>query len=112
MNSFLLGDKGYLSSVFSHLLRDEYGVNLWTPQRRNMTPSCDPEADRVCFRIRRRIETVIGQLAERFHCQKIRARTLLSLTSRMGRKILAHTIGVFFCKQAGVSALQFNLIVP
>ena len=79
MNGFLLGDKGYLNSAFSHLLRDDYGVNLWTPQRRNMAPSCDPEADRVCFRIRRRVETVIGQLAERFHCEKIRARTLLSL---------------------------------
>ncbi|EKF05809.1 hypothetical protein FDUTEX481_00667 [Tolypothrix sp. PCC 7601] len=39
-------------------------------------------------RFRRLIETVIGQLVERFHIEKIRARDMWHLTSRLNRKII------------------------
>lgn len=41
---------------------------------------------------RRLIETVIGQLSERFHIEKIRARDLWHEASRFWRKLLAHTV--------------------
>jgi hypothetical protein len=41
---------------------------------------------------RRLIETVIGQLTERFHIEKVRARDLWHQASRFWRKLLAHTI--------------------
>ena len=45
-------------------------------------------------RIRRRVETVIGQLTGPFHFEKIRARDVWHLTSRIARKVLAHTLGM------------------
>jgi len=40
---------------------------------------------------RRLIETVIGQLTERFHIEKVRARDTWHQCSRFWRKLLAHT---------------------
>jgi hypothetical protein len=45
--------------------------------------------------VRRKIETVIGQLAERFSIQKIRAKDMWHLLSKIRRKICSHTIAVF-----------------
>ena len=45
---------------------------------------------------RRLVETVIGQLTERFHIQKVRSRDLWHLTNRVSRKIMAHTIRCFY----------------
>lgn len=60
---------------------------------------------------RYRIETVIGQLVERFHAKKVWARDAWHLLSRWLRKILSHTIAVFLCQQADLPLLQFaNLI--
>lgn len=57
---------------------------------------------------RRLVETVIGQLAEQFNIEKIRARDLWHLTSRVTRKVLAHTIGILVNKLNGVPELQFE----
>jgi hypothetical protein len=47
--------------------------------------------------IRYGIETVFGQLVERFHIKRVWARDLWHLTSRWMRKFLSHTLAVFFC---------------
>lgn len=60
---------------------------------------------------RRLVETVIGQLTDRFHIEKVRARTLLTLTNRIARKILSHTIAVCLNKRLGNPPLQFDLLV-
>jgi hypothetical protein len=49
--------------------------------------------------IRRKVETVIGQLVERFKIQAIRARDNWHLRAKIGRKILAHT-ACFFINQS------------
>ena len=49
--------------------------------------------------MRYRIETVFGQLVERFHAKRVWARDLWHLTSRWMRKLLSHTLAVFFCAQ-------------
>lgn len=60
---------------------------------------------------RRLVETVIGQLATRFHIEKIRVRKIWYLTNRIARKILAHTIGVFLNKKNNNPPLQFDLLI-
>ena len=57
------------------------------------------------------METVIGQLTERFNIERVRARKLCYLTNRTIRKVLAHTICVFINKQNGNPPLQFELLV-
>jgi len=55
---------------------------------------------------RRRIETVISQLTERFHAQRTWARD-----SRIFRKVLSHTLAVFLNRREGREPLQLSLLV-
>ena len=60
---------------------------------------------------RRLIETVIGQLAERFHIEKIRARDMWHEASRFWRKLLAHTVCVKLSIDEGHEPLQFERLI-
>ena len=59
------------------------------------------------MRARRKIETVIGQLTDRFNIQKVRARDLWHLSHRFIRKILSHTVCVVMNKNVVIR--RFNL---
>jgi hypothetical protein len=61
--------------------------------------------------VRYRIETVIGQLTERFHAKKVWARDLWHFTSRWMRKLLSHTLAIFFCIQEDISLLSFSKLI-
>jgi len=60
---------------------------------------------------RRLVETVIGQLSERFHIEKVRARDNWHLANRFIRKVLAHTMGCFLGKLLGNPTLLFEALV-
>ena len=68
------------------------GIELQTALRSNMQDSRDPAWVKLLQRMRRLIETVIGQLVERFSIEKVWARDRWHLTSRLNRKLLAHTL--------------------
>jgi len=106
----VFGDKGYLSAFLQAELATT-GINLQTPLRANMTDPRPPWVVRPLIRTRRRVETVIGQLAAQFHFEKIRARDVWHLTSRITRKVLAHTLGIFMNRQVGRSDLQFDGLI-
>ena len=61
-------------------------------------------------RMRRPIETVIGQLVERFSTEKVWARDLWHLTSRINRKLLAHTVCRWLNRNSS-DPLQFEQLV-
>ena len=63
------------------------------------------------MRIRRLVETVIGQLTERLHIEKVWARDRWHLANRFIRKLLAHTVGVFLNKLLGNPLLHFEALV-
>lgn len=65
---------------------------------------------RALIQTRRLIETVIGQLVERFHLEKIRARDLWHLTNRINRKLLAHTIA-FWLNRLSDNPLCFQQLI-
>jgi hypothetical protein len=66
---------------------------------------------RFLTHMRYRIETVFGQLVERFHAKRVWARDLWHLTSRWMRKFLSHTLAVFFCAQHNLSYLSFAKLI-
>ena len=68
------------------------GIELQTALRSNMQDSRDPAWVKLLQRMRRLIETVIGQLVKRFSIEKVWARDRWHLTSRLNRKLLAHTL--------------------
>ncbi len=75
-----------------------------------MKDSRRKDANRWITSTRRLVETVIGQLAEQFNIEKVRARDCWHLTDRVVRKILAHTVGVAINKMLDYPAIQFERV--
>ena len=109
IHGLLIGDKGYLSAALQQELR-ALGVELETALRSNMHDTREPAWVALLKRMRRLIETVIGQLVERFSIEKVWARDLWHLTSRINRKLLAHTVCRWLNRNSA-EPLQFNQLV-
>lgn len=60
---------------------------------------------------RRLVETVIGQLSDRFNIEKVRARKLWYFGMRIIRKILSHTLCILISRQYGNPSLQFERLL-
>lgn len=90
----LIADKGLIRPELKKTLAEQ-GLDLQTPLRVNMQDDRPKPLVKVMMNIRRKIETVIGQLVDRFHIQSIRAKDLWHLSVKIGRKILAHTFAFF-----------------
>ena len=82
-----LAEKGlHLLAPYKSKKRAPFRYSLWPTQKRY------------------RIETVIGQLVERFHAKKVWARDVWHLISRWLRKLLSHSI-------AGLSPLSLAKLI-
>jgi len=103
-----LADRNYWKpELMQHLkTRGLYLVAPYKSAKRQKQPY-----PRFLTHMRYRIETVFGQLVERFHAKRVWARDLWHLTSRWMRKFLSHTLAVFFCAQENLSYLSFAKLV-
>lgn len=91
----ILSDKGFIDAHRQALLANR-GITLVTGVRKNMAPLSVPKSLQLQFRRwRKKIETVISQLAGRFQIERIRVRDLWHFQSRLARKVLSHTICVY-----------------
>jgi hypothetical protein len=106
----LIGDKGYISSFLRQEL-ERYGIDLQTPLRSNMPEKRCKSLLWLLQKVRRLIETVNGQLAMRFNFERTKARDLWHLTSRLNRKLLAHTVCCFLNRLSGRALLQFDGLI-
>lgn len=88
-------DKGFIDTFRPHLLRQRYGIIIVTPVRSNMKEKESPQMLKACKKWRKIIETVGSQLSEMFDIGRTRAHDLWHYQSRIIRKVLAHTIGVY-----------------
>jgi IS5 family transposase len=111
VSGMLIADKGLIGTGYQNDLRQFAQINLQTAVRANMKETRSEKFVNWLKSKRRLVETVIGQLTERFNLEKVRARKMWYLTNRIARKILAHTICVFINKQYGNPPLQFELLV-
>lgn len=97
IKGLLIGDKGLIRpSLKEELLKE--GVDLQTPLRSNMEDTRDPKIVQTLVSTRRLVETVIGQLTDRYKIQKMKARDLWHLTHRIIQKVTSHTIALFINK--------------
>jgi len=110
LSGFIFGDKGLIRPELTEDLA-KHGIKLEHPLRSNMKESRPKVYLKAMLKKRRLIETVIGQLADRFNIEKVRARRQISLIARFSRKILAHTVGILMNKMAGKPSLQFENLV-
>ena len=110
-STWVFGDKGFISLEHQQNLKAREGIWLKTPLRANMQER--PEF-RLCpqeNRLRQLIETVNGQLVQRFHLQAMRVRKGWTLASKWYRKILTHTLCVCTNLQHGLPPTQLALLV-
>ena len=108
---WVLGDRNYHSPNLGEALMDPArGLEVVAPQK-----SSEKERHpwpRWLVNKRRRIETVFSQFVERFDAKKVWARDRWHLTRRFLRKILSHTVAVYFSQQAGLSSpLRFSELI-
>lgn len=107
-HGWALGDRNYWSPALSEKLVEQ-GLHLLAPYR-----SAKREKRRwplFLVQKRRSIETVIGQLVERFHAKRVWARDRWHFFSRWLRKVLAHTLFVQLCQQQELLPLRFAELV-
>jgi len=111
IHGMLIADKGLIGVDYKNQLREFANIDLQTAVRANMKETRSEKFVNWLKSTRRLVETVIGQLAERFNIEKVRARKVWYLTNRIARKVLAHTVCIFINKQLGNPPLQFDLLV-
>ena len=108
----ILGDRNYCVPAIKLRLEQNQQYLLTPPARQAKN---DPTAAKgkkwVYSNFRYRIDTVFGQLTDRFHVKCVWARDLWHLTSRIYRKVLAHTVAFIMNLQQGNLPLQFDLLL-
>jgi len=110
LKGILLGDKGFIRPCLKEELELTH-LHLQTPVRGNMKEDRPFVFIKWMMSARRLVETVIGQLSERFNIEKVRARDLWHQASRFWRKLLAHTVCVKINLIKGNEPLQLDNLV-
>jgi Transposase DDE domain len=99
-----LADRNYWKPQLHEQLAEQ-GVEMLVPfKKASHDPA--PERSHRISSIRYRIETVFSQLCERFSIKRVWARDMWHLSSRLLRKVLAHTIGVLLNRAEGNEPLR------
>jgi len=98
LESLLLADKGLVSKVLSAEVAAE-GSLLVTPLRKNMEDIRPPSLVKRAMRLRRRIETALGELV-RLGAERCGGRDFRRLCSRFLRKVLAYNLSLRMGKAA------------
>lgn len=88
-------------------------IDLHPPLRKNRADSRSRPKPLVDFiiSVHRRIETVIGQGAERFSAERTGARKLWQWVTRIDRKVAAHPLCVLINQSLGRPLLDFEGLV-
>lgn len=107
----VLGDKGFIDLETQRALNEQWGILVKTPLKRNMHDRPTFRLQPLGNRMRRLIETVNGQLTERFHVQALRVRKGWTLATKWYRKILTHTLCVFTNLTSGKPPTQLEQLV-
>lgn len=91
LGGLLIGDKGLLSKDRQAELATA-GINLQTPLRDNMPDPRPVAAVQQLLKVRRRVETALGQLVEYYDFACCKARDLWHLTAKLLRKLIAYNL--------------------
>lgn len=110
LKGLLLGDKGFIRPSLKEEL-EKNGLYLQTPVRGNMKEDRPSVFINWMLSTRRWVETVMGQLSERFNIERVRAKDLWHQASGFWRKLLAHTVCIRISLIQGHEPLQFDRLM-
>lgn len=88
----LIGDKGYIGTDLTNRLKSEKEITLLPLKRNNSKAQFPKDLRRIIFKLRRRIETSGSQLTEQLNIERVRAKSLWGLITRIKTKLLAHNL--------------------
>jgi hypothetical protein len=108
-SGWALADRNYWSPHWRETLRKQQLTLITPPKQRRQDKAVG--WTHWLTQVRRRIETVIGQLVERYRAKRTWARDLWHLGSRIFRKVLSHTVAVWLSLQRGGEPLQFDRLI-
>jgi len=101
-----LGDRNYWSPALRAAFQAAGGDLLAPYKHARRDP--DPARSERLLAARRRIETAIGQLVDRFRCRQVKVKALWHLEHRLVRTILGHTAAIWLNVRSGHEPLQFD----
>jgi hypothetical protein len=105
-----LGDKGF---IFKQEVREDLtarGINLTTPQRRNMQQTTTKLQRYLLRHYRRIVETVNGQLTEHFSFDRPGGKSERGLLCRLQYKLAAHTVGLAILRQFHLPPMALDIL--
>jgi len=105
----ILGDRNYWSPKLKTELA-ERGINLQAPFK-SASSEPWPHRSAMLSRFRYRIETVFGQLVERYSIKRVWAKDMWHLRSRLLRKVLSHTFAFILNRYQGNPPLQISKLL-
>ena len=105
----VLGDRNYWSPKLTAELSKQK-IDLVTPFK-SAKHDPHPHRSRFLSHLRYRIETVFGQLVDRYHIKRVGARDMWHLNSRLLRKALSHTIAFILNQTQGNPPLQISKLL-
>jgi len=105
----VLGDRNFWSPDLRSRL-EERGVKLLAPYKHKSHDPA-PRWSAALSKIRYEIETVFGQMTERFGVKRVWARKPWQLMNRLLRCVLSHTVAYFLNRQLGNPPLQLSLLL-
>ena len=104
----LFGDKGYVGKV-SEELKNEKGINLYALKRGNSKNPLPKPFRNMISKVRRRIESTFNQLVEHFNIERVRANSMLGLSTMLEIKFLCFNILAYIGGTTAIShVLNFN----
>ena len=107
--SDLLGDKGFLSAPWQGQIYEQTGNRIWTPKRANQHRQNPQGFDQLLSHYRQRIEGVFHELTDTgCNLERLHARTLLGLCTRLIAKITSHLLRFFLQLSFGIDVQSFS----
>ncbi len=104
----LFGDKGYIGKI-SEELKNEKGIKLYALKRGNSKNPLPKTFRNLISKLRRRIETTFNQLIEHFDIERVRANSILGLSTMLEIKFLCFNILAYIGHSTTISnVLNFN----
>lgn len=104
----LFGDKGYVGEINDEL-KNEKGIKLYALKRSNSKNPLPKPFRNLISKLRRRIESTFNQLIEHFDIERVRANSILGLSTMLEIKFLCFNILAFIGGSTAISnVLNFN----
>ena len=108
INGCLFTDKGYLGEKYAIEMEYEQNITIIAPPKSNQKDNLSKKERKHINDVRRKIESVISQLTERYSIGKVKAREVMQLTNRITRKVLSHTFAMIAIRDMGRSDMSIR----